>query len=253
MRRKKEEVVKAYDLDIVIPVYNERRNIIKVLDALNQSVKTSFRVLICYDHDYDNTLPVVSEYKPTHFDILLVKNQGQAVHGAIVTGFKTSTAPAVLVFPADDDYNAGIIDQMYEKFSQGFDIVAASRFIKGGRMVGAPVLKSILARAASFTLFWLASIPIRDASNGFRLFSRRIIDDIAIESDRGFTYSLELLVKCHRLGWKIAEVPALWFERTSGKSRFRISQWLPHYIRWYLYGFSTKYLRRPPESVRKSR
>ena len=70
-------------------------------------------------------------------------------------------------------------------------------------------------RAGNFTLYHLARLPTHDASNGFRLFSRRTMDEIAIESDRGFCYSIELLVKCHRLGWQIGEVPANWFERSA--------------------------------------
>lgn len=240
-----------YDLDIIIPVYNERENIISVLDALKLSVTKSFRILICYDSDDDNTLPVIRDYKNTTFKIELVKNQGKEVHGAIVTGFKASCAPAVLVFPADDDYNAGIIDKMYEKFMEGCDIVAASRFIRGGGMYGCPWLKSILVRTASLTLHYFAGIPIRDASNGFRLFSRRVIDTIVIESKRGFTYSLELLVKCHRLGWKIGEVPALWYERNKGKSRFRVLKWLPDYLYWYFYGFATTYCKRNSNTVKQ--
>ncbi|MFC1804613.1 methyltransferase domain-containing protein [Candidatus Omnitrophota bacterium] len=239
-----------HSLDIIIPVYNEKENIIAVLDGLRSRVKTSFCVLICYDHDNDDTLLAVRDYKNRSYEIQLVKNQGSGVHAAVVTGFRASSAPAVLVYPADDNYNLCKIDQIYDKFSQGCDIVAASRFIKGGSMKGCPWLKSILVRAASFTLYWFASIPIRDASNGFRLFSRRVIDSIVIESTRGFTYSLEFLVKCHRLGWKIDEVPVLWFERTKGKSRFRVVQWLPRYLRWYFYGFATAYLKRPATSVK---
>ena len=66
-------------------------------------------------------------------------------------------------------------------------------------MVGCPWLKAVLVRAANFTLYHLARLPTHDASNGFRLFSRRVIDEIEIESERGFCYSIELLVKCHRL------------------------------------------------------
>jgi hypothetical protein len=64
------------------------------------------------------------------------------------------------------------------------------------------------------------------------------MDEIAIESDRGFCYSIELLVKCHRLGWRIGEVPARWFQRTHGESRFRVIKWLPDYLRWYAYAFA---------------
>ena len=67
---------------------------------------------------------------------------------------------------------------MYDKFlSEKADIVVASRFIKGGTMVGCPFLKAILVRTASTTLYLLSSIPVRDASNGFRLFSDRLRQD----------------------------------------------------------------------------
>ena len=71
-----------------------------------------------------------------------------------------------------------------------------------------------------------------------------------IESDSGFCYSIELLVKCHRLGWPVAEVPAQWFERKAGESRFRVLGWLPAYLRWYFYAFATTFLRLPANSVK---
>jgi hypothetical protein len=116
-------------------------------------------------------------------------------------------------------------------------------------MVGCPWLKDVLVRSANFTLYNLACLPTHDASNGFRLFSHRIIDEITIESDRGFCYSIELLVKCHRLGWRIGEVPARWFQRAHGASRFQVIKWLPDYLRWYVYAFATTYLRRTAQSV----
>lgn len=237
-------------MDIIIPVYNEGQSIAEVLISLEKNVSVAFRVLICYDFDGDNTLPVVKNMLDgLSYQVLFVKNKGKGVHRAVTTGFEASDAGAVLVFPADDTENAKIIDRMYEEFRGGSDIVAASRFMKGGCMKGCPWLKSFLVRSASFTLYWLASIPIQDASNGFRLFSRRLLDTVLIESSRGFTYSLELLVKCHRLGWKITEVPASWYRRSKGKSNFHLFKWLPYYLRWYFYGFMTKYLRRSEQTV----
>ena len=92
-------------------------------------------------------------------------------------------------------------------------------------------------------MHYLARVPARDATNGLRLFSRKILDRIEIESTQGFAYSIELLVKCHRLGWQVGEVPAKWFEREIGRSRFRILDWVPAYLRWYFYAFATTYLR----------
>ena len=64
---------------------------------------------------------------------------------------------------------------MYEKFTNGFDIVSASRFMKGGQYNGAPIIKKILVKLTSFTLSNFTSLPTKDPTNGFRLFSYDII------------------------------------------------------------------------------
>jgi len=231
-------------LDIVIPVYNEGPNILSVLESFARSVRTPYRVLICYDRDDDDTLPAVRQYLESHADrIDLVKNRGRGALGAVMTGIEDSTAPYILTFPADDDYNAGAIDALVEKARQGNEIVCASRFIPGGCMVNCPWLKDFLVRAAGFTMHHLARLPTHDTTNGLRLFSRRVVTEIPIESTEGFCYSIEWLVKAHRLGWKIDESPIRWFEREAGKSRFLVMKWLPKYLRWYFYAFATTYLR----------
>jgi glycosyltransferase involved in cell wall biosynthesis len=239
------------ELDIVIPVYNEGRNIVATLAALARSVSTPARVLICYDHADDDTLPAIRDNAQLYagLPVELVRNAGRGPHAAVMTGFAASTAPFVLMYPADDDTNAAMLDRMVALARQGCDIVCASRFVAGGAMVGCPPLKAALVRTANFTLRHLARLPTTDASNGFRMFSRRVIDRIAVESDQGFCYSIELLVKAHRLGWRIAEVPVRWFERRHGASRFRVLKWLPAYLRWYGYAFATTFLRRPAATV----
>lgn len=235
-------------LDIIIPVYNEGATIRRTVGALESKVKTPFRLLICYDFDEDDTVRVLRETSITH-EILFVKNRGRGPHAAVLTGMQSSEAPYLLVYPADDDYNAGIIDAMVQQASRGNDIVCASRFIPGGNMVGCPLLKRALVRIAAFSLYKVARMPTRDSTNGFRLFSRRLLQRVTIQSSTGFSYSIELLAKCHRLGWPIAEVAARWYERATGKSRFRVLRWLPAYLRWYFYVYATTYLKYGPESV----
>ena len=234
------------ELDIVIPAYNEGRNIAATLSAIARGVRTPCRVLICYDFDGDNTLPAVQAGAATYraLPVIFVRNRGRGAHAAVMSGFAASKAPYVLTYPADDDYNANILDDMVTKAKEGAEVVCASRFMQGGSMVGCPLLKALLVRAGNGALYYLARVPTRDATNGFRLFSRRVITEIPIESTEGFCYSIELLVKAHRMRWRIDEVPARWFERKQGQSRFRIIRWLPAYIRWCLYAFATTYLRR---------
>jgi len=236
------------ELDIVIPVYNEGENMLDVCRAFERHVKTPFRVFVCYDFDEDNTLIALQKEKH-NFEIIPVKNRGKGAHGAIVTGLRATTAPAVLTFGADEANNAEIIDGMYGKFKEGNDIVVASRLIKGGEMSGGPRFKSFLVRMGSFFLHRLAFLPATDATYAWRLFSRRVIDTIEIESSVGFTYAIELLVKCHRLRWRVAEVPARWIMREKGKSRFNLKKWFPHYAKWFFYALETTYLKKGPETV----
>jgi dolichol-phosphate mannosyltransferase len=230
-------------IDIVIPVYNEGENIISLLKAFDREVYSPIRVLICYDHDDDTTLAAINKIN-SRFDIVPVKNTGRFAHGAVLTGFRYSTAPAVISYMADDDYNASLIDKMIELFWHGNDVVCPSRFVPGGCMVGCPWLKDFLVRAVSFTLYHFGRLPSHDATNAFRLFSSRSRNSVKIESTKGFSYSLELLAKAHRSGLKVAEIPAQWFERAQGKSRFQALNWASAYLRWYFYVFATTYLQK---------
>tara|TARA_B100000287_G_scaffold434932_1_gene500999 strand:+ start:3005 stop:3754 length:750 start_codon:yes stop_codon:yes gene_type:complete len=237
------KLAEQFPLDIVIPVFNEGASIIEVIELLEQHVKTRFRILICYDFDEDDTLEAINT-APRNCVIEYIKNTGAGPCDAVKSGFKASNSECVIVFPGDDTANQKIIDKMYQKFKDGSEVVVASRFIPGGSMIGCPIIKSILVRTASFSLYLLSSIPVRDASNGFRLFSRKVLDTINIQSTHGFTYSLEILVKCNRLKWRIDEVPAEWMERKEGKSNFKVFFWLKMYLRWYFYGLGTTWLRK---------
>ena len=70
-----------------------------------------------------------------------------------------------------------------------------------------------------------------------------MLNNVKLESKLGFAYSLELLVKCNRLKFKIVELPAQWEERSEGESRFKIFKWLREYLRWYFYGLKTYWLK----------
>jgi hypothetical protein len=226
-------------------------DILPIDETVARELKTPARVLICYDHDHDDTLPAVRDNPQAHAGLRIefVRNRGRGAHAAVMAGFAASNAPLVVVYPADDDFNAALLDRMAALANEGCDIVCASRFMPGGAMQGCPWLKAVLVRTGAFTLHRLARLPTHDPTSGFRLFSRRVVERIEVESTQGFCYSIELLVKAHRLRWRVGEVPALWYERRAGQSRFRVLRWLPAYLRWYCYAFATTLLRRPPETV----
>lgn len=236
-------------IDIVIPVYNEGSNICSVLESFRRELQVPYRILICYDSEEDNTLVALGQLSPKEYCYELVRNEGRGVLDAVRAGLRYSTASHIVTYPADDDYNSSRLNAMASEAAVGCDIVCASRFMRGGCMVGCPWLKAFLVRTAAFLLYHAARLPTHDPTNGLRLFSRRVIEQIPIESEFGWAFSLEWLVKAHRLGWRIAELPAEWHERRAGKSRFRILRWLPQYLKWFFYGCSTTFLRRSSRTV----
>ena len=222
-------------LDILIPVFNEDETIVKTIENIFSSVKYDYKIIICYDYDEDPTLKIIKESFPYNSKIVFVKNFSKGFNNALISGFKSSTAKAVLVFMADDHTNHNIINLCYEKFAEGYQVVCPSRFIRGGKMTGNPFLKGVITKLVSFFLFNFTSFPIKDSTNSFRLFSKELINKVKIESNKGFTLSLELTAKAHRLGYNITEIPTIWVERDKGKSRFKLFSFILPYTKWLYY------------------
>ena len=115
----------------------------------------------------------------------------------------------------------------------GYDIVCPSRFIKGGLIKNCPLIKYLIVKCVSITLYYFSSLKIKDPTNGFRLFSNNVLKNYKIESTLGFSYSLELLVKSHLDHRKIIEIPSIWIERLDKKSNFKILKWSKDYLKWF--------------------
>jgi hypothetical protein len=93
-------------------------------------------------------------------------------------------------------------------------------------------------------LHWLGGLPIHDATSTYRLYSKRLLQQVSIESSGGFELGLELTVKAYALGMPVAEVPTTWRDRTAGQSCFRLWKWLPRYLRWYWVGIAARFNRK---------
>lgn len=232
--------MKSDAIDFIVPVYNEGANIAAALAELYGTVKRPKRVLIVYDFDGDDTVPVVRELVPHYPGLSLVRNSlGKGVINAIRAGVEAAESDVVIVSMADLSDDLGVVDEMVRLIrDKGYDIVCASRYMRGGRQIGGPALKRLLSRIAGTSLYWLGGLPIHDATNAFRAYRLSVLQKIPIESSGGFEYSLEITAKAHIAGHRVTEVPATWRDRTAGQSRFRLAKWLPHYLRWYVYALS---------------
>jgi glycosyltransferase involved in cell wall biosynthesis len=221
-------------LSLVVPVYNEADNIVPFLRDLEKCIEEPHEVLIVYDLPEDSTLPAIAAIEPAWPQVRLIHNTlGRGVLNALKAGFQASRGDVILVMMADRSDEPRDVAAMARLIREGADVVAGSRYVRGGRQEGGPRLKRLLSRLAGISLHYLARLPIRDATNNFRAYSRRVIEQIPIEGEASFVLALELTLKAHWRGWRIAEVPTVWRDRTAGQSRFRLWAWLPHYLKWY--------------------
>jgi glycosyltransferase involved in cell wall biosynthesis len=230
-------------LSVVVPVYNEGENVAPTLRGVVEKTRTRpLEVLVVHDMDEDITVPVVQRLQAEMPELRLHRNTiGRGVLNAIKSGLAAASAPYVLVTMGDGSDDAGDIDAMYALARGGADVVAGSRYMRGGRQLGGPLLKRSLSRGAGLSLHWFGGLPIHDATSNFRLYSRRLLDRVTIESTGGFELGIELTVKAYLLGMRVAEVPTTWRDRTAGKSNFKLWAWLPRYLYWYRRGLAARF------------
>lgn len=217
-------------------MHYEQDLIATTLEALHDQLRYPFRALVVYDLEEDPTVDVVRSGAARWPEVeLLRNNRGRGVLGALKTGFDAADTEYIVVFMADLSDEPDVVNRMVDRADEGFDVVSASRYMKGGSKEGGPWFKSFLSRTAGQSLHLLTRIPTHDATNAFRLYRSTFLRSVEIESVGGFEVTMELTIKAYLARKPLAEVAANWTDRTAGTSKFNFRKWLPHYIRWYLY------------------
>ncbi|MFC1478325.1 glycosyltransferase [Candidatus Margulisiibacteriota bacterium] len=226
-------------LNIIIPVYNEGDNILKTFTEIENKITVNdLKIFVVYDFPEDNTVPVVEKLiaeKDMNNVVLLQNKYGRGALNAIKSGFEEVKQGAALVAMADLSDDLSAVEPMLEKLASGCDLVCGSRYMRGGKQIGGPKLKKLLSRIAGVSLHYLVWIPTHDVTNSFKLYSKKVLDAVTIESTGGFEIGMEIVIKSYINGYKIGEVPSVWSDRAAGESNFKMWKWLPKYIYWYLY------------------
>ncbi len=236
---------------VVVPVFNEGENIARLCRKARAELPPGYELLICYDFDEDNTLPALAALPDDQKPPVTrpVRNRlGRGVRYAIDAGMRAAEAPVVLVTMADLSDDLARVDEMISRVERGAEVVSGSRYMTGGRQVGGPWLKGLLSRVAGISLRRLTGLPTFDPTNSFKAYKTEFLRRTPIESTAGFCLGIELTVKAHFGGGRVEEVPATWYDRTAGKSRFKLMAWLPMYLHWYLWALRRAWFGAPTTS-----
>ena len=220
---------------MVIPAYNEGLAITKCLDRILGAVAIPCEVLVVYDRPEDTTAAPAAAYAGRDSRVQPLLNDIQpGPAAAIRCGIQAARAQVVVVTMADGSDDASQIEALTELVEGGAVVAAASRYMAGGRQVGGPRLKGLVSRTAGLSLQALAGVGTHDPTNSFKAYSRSFLTEVGIESDAGFEIGIEMVAKARRRGARVAEIPTIWMDRTEGQSNFKVTEWIPRYLHWYL-------------------
>jgi cellulose synthase/poly-beta-1,6-N-acetylglucosamine synthase-like glycosyltransferase len=197
--------------------------------------------VIVVDTPDDLTVPFVEQLALSDPRVrVAINTYGRGPANAIRFGIHAAQAPVVVVTMADGCDDPFQIDQLTRLVDRGVVVAAASRYARSGQQVGGPWIKGFISRMAGLSLYHVARVGTRDATNSFKAYSKSFIDKVGIESDQGFEIGIELVAKARRYRMPVAEIPTIWLDRAFGTSNFKLVAWLPRYVKWYFYAFGAK-------------
>jgi dolichol-phosphate mannosyltransferase len=207
---------------VVIPTYNEVENLRPMVE---QVLPLGCDVLVVDDGSPDGTGDLAEDLRAScngHVDVLHRPGK-QGLGTAYVAGFKRalkSDYAFVLEMDCDFSHDPKYLPSFLER-AQGADLVLGSRYIPGGGTVNWNVLRRLISKSGSLYSQLVLGLPYRDLTGGFKCFRRQVLESIDLETVRsnGYAFQIELTYRAHRRGFRIAELPIVFYERRVGASK----------------------------------
>ena len=214
-------MVKKY-IFVVIPTYNEKENIKKLIQQI-LFINKELQLVIVDDNSPDGTWKIVSDLAKKNKRInLIVRKSHKGTGNAGKIGFKYSlnhNADIIIEMDADFSHDPKYIPQMIETLNT-CDVVLGSRFVKNGKEKGRPLRRRLITILANAYIRLVLGIRVKDCNSGYRCFRREVLEKINVDKIKadGPAIVQEVLFKCHKKGFKIKEIPIIFRERQLGES-----------------------------------
>lgn len=209
---------------VIIPTYNEADNIERLIGEVLQSVE-NIRVLVVDDNSPDGTSTIVRRLAEQNPNVLLETRPGKLGLGtAYIHGFKRALALSDidLVFGMDADFShSPSYFPDFLKAAETYDVVVGSRYLSGISVVNWPIRRLFISFVANNYARTITGLPLRDCTSGFCCYRREVLERINLDAvrARGYSFLVEMKYRAYKLGFKIGEVPIIFFERRSGKTK----------------------------------
>ncbi len=208
---------------IIIPTYNERENIGKLIPMTLEQNK-ELEILVVDDNSPDGTAQVVQEICQADNRVHLLSRPGKMGLGtAYVAGFKYALErdyEAVMEMDADFSHDAKEIPNFLTASAEA-DVVQGSRYCRGVNVINWSMGRLLLSYFANYYTRLVTGLPVMDGTGGFRLIKAAALKTIDLDRIRsnGYSFQIELLFKIWKKGFTIKEIPIIFYERALGKSK----------------------------------
>jgi dolichol-phosphate mannosyltransferase len=211
---------------VIIPTYNERENIVSIIEAVF-SLPKSFHILIVDDGSPDGTADLVKQLQEKYSDSLFIlERKGKLGLGtAYIAGFRWGLEHDYEFFTemdADFSHNPKDLVRLYEAcVSQNADVSVGSRYVKEGKVENWPFNRIFLSFGASLYVRILTWMPVKDPTAGFVCYRRKVLQTIDLDKIKfiGYAFQIEMKFASRMLGFKIVEVPITFTDRVEGTSK----------------------------------
>ena len=215
------------DSIVIIPTYNEKENIEKIIRAIF-ALEKSFHILVIDDGSPDGTAAIVRGLISTEFGgrLHIVERSGKLGLGtAYITGFKWALErdyEYIFEMDADFSHDPNDLPRLYAAcHDEGYDVAIGSRYVSGVNVVNWPIGRVLMSYFASKYVRMVTGFKVHDTTAGFKCYKRRVLKTIELDKIRfkGYAFQIEMKYTAYKIGFKIKEVSVIFVNRREGVSK----------------------------------
>lgn len=215
------------DSIVIIPTYNEKENIEKIIRAVF-GLDQRFDILVIDDGSPDGTANIVKRLIQTEFSecLHILERSGKLGLGtAYIMGFKWAIEHSynyVFEMDADFSHDPNDLPRLYNACAkEGYDLAIGSRYVSGVNVVNWPIGRVLMSYFASKYVRFVTGFHVHDTTAGFKCYKREVLEKIELDKIRfkGYAFQIEMKYTAYKIGFKIKEVPVIFVNRREGTSK----------------------------------
>ena len=215
------------DCIVIIPTYNEKENIEKIIRAV-MGLEKAFNILVIDDGSPDGTADIVKGLMADEFKdrLFIIERSGKLGLGtAYIAGFKWALEHGydyIFEMDADFSHDPNDLPRLYAAcHDEGADVAIGSRYVSGVNVVNWPIGRVLMSYFASKYVRLVTGFSVHDTTAGFKCYKRRVLETSPLDKIRfkGYAFQLEMKFTAYKIGFKIKEVPVIFVNRREGTSK----------------------------------